>query len=93
MALSEEIMERYRKECEKAKSNLDAPVLGEIKTPICKSCKNAEYYYGALKKPECLIYGEMPRDYRMAHNFDCPHYNQIPNISDSYLPEHMRKNK
>lgn len=90
--LSEELMKKYREECDKAKSNLEAPLIGEIRTPICKSCKNADYHYGTLKKPECAIYGELPKDYKMAHDYDCPNYVQIPDIDDAYLPEHMRKN-
>ena len=86
-----ERQEKYLKRCDEAKSMIDAPVLGEIRTPICKSCKNADYHYGTLKKPECAIYGELPKDYKMAHAYDCPYYDQIPNIDDSCLPKHMRK--
>lgn len=84
--------EKYLKRCEEAKSMIDSPVLGEIGTPICKSCRNAQYHYGTLKSPECVVYGEMPKVYRMAHDYNCPHYDQIPNIDDAYLPKHMRKN-
>lgn len=89
---SDEIMKQYRNDCNKAKSNLEAPLLGKVLTPICKSCKNADYHYGTWDEPECLIYGEMPKKYFAADSYDCPHYNQIPNIDDAYLPEHMRKN-
>ena len=90
---SEEMMEEYRRDCDKAKSNLEAPLLGRVLTPICKSCKNADYHYGTWDDPECAVYGEMPLKYRRADDYDCPNYVQIPNVEDCYLPVHMRKNK
>ena len=60
---SDEIMKQYRNDCNKAKSNLEAPLLGKVLTPICKSCKNADYHYGTWDEPECLIYGRMPKKY------------------------------
>lgn len=92
MAFSEEIMEQYRKDCEKAKSNLEAPLLGTILVPLCASCQHIDMKYGTWDKPVCDIHGVNPL-YMDCHHFDCKDYNQIPNISDSYLPEHMRKNK
>ncbi len=89
---SEEIMEEYRKECDKAKSNLEAPLLGRVITPLCISCTHIDMKYGTWDEPVCDIFGEKPL-YLDGHHFDCPHYVQIPGIEDSYLPEHMRKNK
>lgn len=88
-----ERIREYAKACDKAHSHLEAPLLGEIRTPICKSCQNADYHYGTLDEPECKVYGEMPELYRRARNYDCPRYKQIPGIDDSYLPKHMRKGK
>ena len=87
----EERIKEYVRLCDEAHSNIEAPLLGEVLTPICKSCQKADYHYGTWDEPECKKYGDMPKDYMMAHSFDCPKYKQIPNIGDSYLPKHMRK--
>lgn len=89
----EERIKEYAKACDEAHSHLDAPLLGEIRTPICKSCQNADYHYGTLDEPECRVYGKMPKDFMTAHRYDCPNYNQILGIADCYLPKHMRKGK
>ncbi len=89
----EERIKEYAKACDEAHSHLDAPLLGEIRTPICKSCQNADYHYGTLDEPECKVYGKMPKDFMTAHRYDCPNYNQILGIADCYLPKHMRKGK
>lgn len=89
----EERIKEYAKACDEAHSHLDAPLLGEIRTPICKSCQNADYHYGTLDEPECKEYGKMPKDFMTAHRYDCPNYNQILGIADCYLPKHMRKGK
>ena len=88
--LTEELMKKYREECDKAKSNLEAPLIGEILTPLCNSCKHIDMKYGTWDEPVCDIYGENPL-YLDCHHFHCPNYDQIPNIDDSYLPKHMRK--
>ena len=90
-SFSEETMKRYRKSCDTVKSHLEAPMLGEVLTPLCKSCKHIDMKYGTWDEPVCDIYGENPL-YMDCHHFDCPHYDQIPNIDDAYLPKHMRKN-
>lgn len=89
----EERMKEYVRLCDEAHSNLEAPLLGEVLTPICTSCIHADYHYGTWDDPECEIYGEMPAQYRNAKKYDCPQYKQIPGIDDSYLPKHMRKGK
>lgn len=89
----EERIKEYAKACDEAHNHLDAPLLGEIRTPICKSCQNADYHYGTLDEPECKVYGKMPKDFMTAHRYDCPNYNQILGIADCYLPKHMRKGK
>ena len=90
--LSEELMKQYREDCKKAKSNLEAPMLGQVLTPLCASCEHIDMKYGTWDVPVCDIYGENPL-YLDCHHFDCPHYIQKPNIDDCHLPEHMRKNK
>lgn len=90
--LSEELMRQYQEDCYKAKSNLEAPMIGQVLTPLCESCQHIDMKYGTWDKPVCDIYGENPL-YLDCHHFDCPQYKQKPNIDDSHLPEHMRKNK
>lgn len=90
---SDEIMKQYRNDCDKAKSNLEAPLLGKVLTPICKSCENADYHYGTWEEPECTVYGDMPKKYRNADDYNCPKYKQIKGIADCYLPNHTRKEK
>lgn len=89
----EEKMKEYVRLCDEAHSHLEAPMLGEVLTPICTSCIHADYHYGTLDNPECEIYGEMPAPYRNAKKYDCSQYEQIPGIGDAYLPEHMRNGK
>ena len=88
----EERMKEYVRLCDEAHSNLEAPLLGEELTPLCVSCTHIDMKYGTLDEPVCEIYGEDPL-YMDCHPFDCPHYNQIQGIEDSYLPKHMRKGK
>lgn len=89
----EERIKEYARLCDEAHSHLEAPLLGEVGFPICKSCQHANYHYGTWDEPECAVYGEMPIDFRNADRYDCPHYKQIPNVKDCYLPKHMRKGK
>lgn len=87
-----ERMREYVKACDEAHSNLEAPLLGEVLTPLCVSCMHIDMKYGTLDEPVCDIFGENPI-YLDCHHFDCPRYKQIPGIDDSYLPKHMRKGK
>lgn len=87
--MQEERIKEYVRLCDEAHSNLEAPLLGEVLTPICTSCIYADYHYGTWDEPECAIYGEMPAQYRNADKYDCPRYKQIPGIGD----KHMRKGK
>ena len=89
----EERIREYAKACDNAHSHLEAPLIGRVLTPICKSCVNADYHYGTWDEPECSVFKTMPTEYRRAKKYDCPHYKQISNIGDAYLPEHMRKGK
>ena len=88
----QERIELYAKECDKAKSNLEAPLLGKILTPLCESCTHIDMKYGTWDEPVCDIYGKNPY-YLDCHHFDCPNYVQIQGIEDCHLPEHMRKGK
>lgn len=88
----QERIDLYAKECDKAKSNLETPLLGKILTPLCASCTHIDMKYGTWDEPVCDIYGENPC-YLDCHHFDCPHYEKIQDIADCHLPEHMRKEK
>lgn len=87
----EERIKEYERLCDEAHSNLEAPLLGSVGFPICKSCLCADYTDGW--SPKCAVYGDMPTVYMNADKYDCPEYKQIPNIDDCFLPRHMRKIK
>lgn len=63
---------------DKAKSHLEAPLIGCVFTPICKSCKNSDYHYGTWIEPECKVYKKIPDEYRLAKTKSCPHYAHDP---------------
>ncbi len=86
---NEERMREYIKDCEKAKSNLEASLLGRVSVTICKSCKNT--VPREMKLNACKVLGEVPREYREAEEFICPHYDRIPNCPDDYLPSYYNK--
>ena len=44
-------------------SNLEAPIIGEIYTPICKNCKNLIRVNGGWSLPVCQELGRFPREY------------------------------
>lgn len=90
MALSEEIMEQYRKDCEKAKSNLEAPLIGSVTAPICKSCKFSDFKTD-IWHPKCKKYGDIPKEYMAARKFDCPEYEILDNCPKSFLPLHIQR--
>ena len=87
---SEEIMKRYREECDKAKSNLEAPLIGVVTAPICKSCKFSDFKSDPWH-PKCEKYGKMPQQYRSAEKFDCPEYQVLDNCPMSFLPLHIQR--
>ena len=84
--------ELYGKECDRANSHLEAPLLGEVRTPLCVSCTHIDMKYDTWDAPVCDIYGENPL-YLDCHHFDCPQYTQKAGVKDCDLPEHMRKGK
>lgn len=88
----QERMKSYLRLCDEATSNLDALMSGEVLTPLCCSCCHTDMKYGTSDSPVCDIYDKEPL-YLDCKHFDCPDYKQISDISDSYLPKHMRKNK
>ena len=86
----EERMKEYIRLCDEAHSNLEAPLIGGVITaPICKSCENADYTDGW--SPKCAVYGEMPKKYMWADEFDCPAYKKTPNCPKSFLPLHIQR--
>ena len=86
----EERIKEYVRLYEEAHSNIEAPLLGEVLTPLCCSCVHIDMKYGSWDEPICDLYGENPI-YLDCEHYDCPEYKRIPNISDRYLPKHMRK--
>lgn len=86
----EERIKEYAKACDKAHSNIEAPLLGSITAPICKSCKYSDFHTDPWH-PQCAIYGDMPLQYRRADSFDCPKYEIIPNCPKSFLPLHIQR--
>ncbi len=85
----EERIKEYAKACDEAHSNLEAPLLGSITAPICKSCKHSDY--SDAWHPQCAVYKEMPKAYLWADSFDCPKYEIIPNCPKSFLPLHIQR--
>ncbi len=88
--LTEELMKKYREECDKAKSNLEAPLIGTVTAPICKSCKFFDMKSYPWN-PKCEKYGEVPRQYLAANDFNCPKYQIIDNCPISFLPLHIQR--
>ncbi|MGI6161751.1 MAG: hypothetical protein ACOYJD_06945 [Christensenellales bacterium] len=76
---SNEMYRLYEDLCDNAKSNIEAPILGTMYTPICKSCKNINMFYGTWKDPECGVLGFPPEKYIGAKERDCTYYDPIPN--------------
>lgn len=87
--INDRMIKEYVKECNKATSNIDAPLLGRILTPICKSCTYSNYE--DAWHPKCGKYGDMPKDYMMAHSFMCPEYKIKHNCPKYFLPIHIQK--
>ncbi|MEG0383072.1 MAG: hypothetical protein RR597_07515 [Christensenella sp.] len=69
-----------------AKSNIEAPFVGRILTPVCASCTHVDMKYGTRDEPVCDAYDTIPDDYMRCRSIDCPHYEKIPNIGKAYLP-------
>lgn len=88
--LSDEIMELYRKDCEKAKSNLEAPLIGMVTAPICKSCKFSDIKTDVWN-PKCKKFGDVPHKYIAAKEFNCPEYQVLDNCPMSFLPFHIQQ--
>lgn len=71
---------------DKSKSNLEAPMIGRIYTPICVSCANYVKDKNLFKYPTCKVYGGIPEIYSFGESIGCPEYNQVPNCPKSKLP-------
>lgn len=84
--LSEELMKQYQEACDKSKSNIDMPLIGEVFTPLCCSCIHVDMHYGSWDEPECSKYDIISDEYMGCKSLDCPHYEQIPNCPQDKLP-------
>lgn len=82
--LSEEAMKDYLEKCDKATSNIDAPILGEIFTPICCSCSNL--VRKVMQLPGCKVFGKIPDEYLDCVSDDCRQYDRIPDCPEDMLP-------
>lgn len=71
---------------DKAHSHLEAPLIGEIFTPLCLSCTNI-IDSSDMAFPRCKEYGDIPNDIRLAESDDCPHYKMVPNCPAHNLPK------
>lgn len=85
-----EKMKEYVRLCDEAHSHLEAPLLGTITAPICKSCIHSDFKTDPWE-PKCAVYGDMPMKYRRADSFDCSAYERIPNCPKSFLPLHIQR--
>ncbi len=77
--MDDKTMHEYIEACNNAKSHLEAPLLGQILTPICTACFNVDMHYGSWDEPECKIYGVIPKEYIGAQSKNCPHFIKNPN--------------
>lgn len=75
---------------DKARSNLETPLTGEILTPLCLSCQCIIKPRG-MELPRCKIYGDIPDEYIRAHSDDCKHYSLIRNCPEHDLPKIKKK--
>ena len=73
MDIDKKLVDKWCEEI-KGKGSLEQPVLGEILTPLCKVCKNADFHYGTWDAPECSVYGQMPKEIIDCKSYDCPHF-------------------
>lgn len=65
---------QYAEDCKKS-GNLDYPLAGHIKTPICKICTNYVPTDKNWNPPQCLaIKATLPIEYRACRSYDCPHF-------------------
>ena len=87
---SDEMLKEYERECDKATSNLDAPLLGCVTSTICHSCIYSDFQTDPWK-PQCKKYGDIPIKYERADSFDCPEYKIKPNCPKYFLPLHIQR--
>lgn len=86
----EERIKEYAKACDEAHSHLEAPLLGSITAPICKSCIKSDFNTDPWH-PKCAAYGDIPLKYRRADSFECEEYKIIPNCPKAFLPLHIQR--
>lgn len=74
---------QYEKDC-KNSGNLDYPLAGHIKTPICMICKNYVPIDKNWNPPKCLaINANVPDDYRACWSYECEHFIHNPESEDN----------
>ena len=75
--MTEKQAKQYEEDCKKS-GNLDYPLAGCIKTPICKICKN---YVPTkhMNPPRCLAINDVvPDDYRACWSYVCENFIHNP---------------
>ncbi|MEF9989917.1 MAG: hypothetical protein RR716_05335 [Christensenellaceae bacterium] len=84
--LSEEQVALAEKLYAEAKSNIEAPLICQVLTPVCQSCTHVDMKYGTWDEPVCDVYEPIPKEFIKCRSIDCPHYEKIPGIGKGYLP-------
>ena len=69
--LSKEEIDKLFEGCH---SNLEAPLIGRIGDPICRTCKNLTYPENPFNPLQCSVYGEPPDDIFFSEQAHCEHY-------------------
>ncbi len=81
--MTEKQAKQYEKDC-KNSGNLDYPLAGCIKTPICMICKNYVPIDKNWNPPKCLaINANVPDDYRACWSYECEHFIHNPESEDN----------
>ena len=86
----DELTKKWVEEIQNCKSSLEVPLLGKIVTPLCKICKNAEFYYGTWKKSECKVNAECFHDCLRNNLYECPKFDWDENsiFNDAFDENH-----
>ena len=72
--MTEKQAKQYEVDCKKS-GNLDYPLAGCIKTPICMICKNYVPIDRYSISPKCLATNaDVPVDYRACWSYACEHF-------------------
>lgn len=69
--MTEKQAKQYEDDCKKS-GNLDYPLAGSIKCPLCKICKNYVPRDKNWNPPQCLaIKTDIPDEYLACWSYDC----------------------